>query len=164
MQTSPALCLAEVIQRETRTVVGLTTGVFDLFHLGHSRYLEACRRMCDILVVGVDDDELARTNKGSDRPYDNLATRLAHVSASEFVSQTFVKMASVELLLPTILPSKYFVSANRVLSSHRLHLLKHLSIELASIPYTTGISTTIIAKRKADERPLDNANRTRSES
>jgi len=46
----------------------LTMGVFDLLHIGHCRYLREARAKGDILVVGVDSDELTRKSKGPNRP------------------------------------------------------------------------------------------------
>ena len=48
--------------------VGLTSGSFDLIHLGHVKYLARAKALCDILVVGVDSDEKIRRRKGEDRP------------------------------------------------------------------------------------------------
>jgi D-beta-D-heptose 7-phosphate kinase/D-beta-D-heptose 1-phosphate adenosyltransferase len=46
----------------------LTSGSFDLIHLGHVRYLERAKEYADILVVGVDCDAKIRRRKGPDRP------------------------------------------------------------------------------------------------
>jgi glycerol-3-phosphate cytidylyltransferase len=45
-------------------IVGYTTGVFDMFHIGHLRILERARDNCDQLIVGVTTDELSMANKG----------------------------------------------------------------------------------------------------
>lgn len=37
--------------------VGFTTGVFDLFHVGHLNLLERCKSMCDYLIVAVCGDD-----------------------------------------------------------------------------------------------------------
>lgn len=65
------------LEEMTRTVthlkglgyaVVLTSGSFDLIHLGHVKYLELAKRQGDVLVVGVDSDAKIRRRKGEDRP------------------------------------------------------------------------------------------------
>ena len=46
----------------------LTAGTFDLFHVGHSRYLAQARKHGDLLIVGVDADDKVRKTKGPTRP------------------------------------------------------------------------------------------------
>jgi rfaE bifunctional protein nucleotidyltransferase chain/domain len=46
----------------------LTQGVFDLIHEGHAKYLEMAKSYGDVLIVGVDSDELTRIRKGEGRP------------------------------------------------------------------------------------------------
>jgi D-beta-D-heptose 7-phosphate kinase/D-beta-D-heptose 1-phosphate adenosyltransferase len=46
----------------------LTSGTFDLVHIGHARYTQEAKRHGDVLIVGVDDDIKARGRKGENRP------------------------------------------------------------------------------------------------
>jgi D-glycero-beta-D-manno-heptose 1-phosphate adenylyltransferase len=48
--------------------LALANGVFDLFHVGHLRYLEGARAEADALVVAVNSDVSTRLNKGPGRP------------------------------------------------------------------------------------------------
>lgn len=48
--------------------VVLTNGVFDLFHVGHLRYLESASSEGEVLVVAVNSDASTRAYKGPDRP------------------------------------------------------------------------------------------------
>lgn len=43
--------------------IGYTTGVFDLFHIGHLTLLRNAKALCDRLVVGVTTDELLLAEK-----------------------------------------------------------------------------------------------------
>lgn len=62
--------LAEIV-KALKTVglkIVLTQGVYDLIHEGHARYLELAKSYGDILIVGIDSDELTRQRKGKNRP------------------------------------------------------------------------------------------------
>lgn len=48
--------------------VVLTSGTFDLFHIGHAQYLEKAKSYGDILIVGVDSDAKVKARKGPHRP------------------------------------------------------------------------------------------------
>jgi D-glycero-beta-D-manno-heptose 1-phosphate adenylyltransferase len=48
--------------------LALANGVFDLFHVGHVRYLRGARAEADALVVAVNSDASTRLNKGPGRP------------------------------------------------------------------------------------------------
>jgi D-glycero-beta-D-manno-heptose 1-phosphate adenylyltransferase len=61
----PALRAAATAAGKT---IALANGVFDLFHVGHLRYLQGARAEADILVVAVNDDASTRANKGPGRP------------------------------------------------------------------------------------------------
>jgi rfaE bifunctional protein nucleotidyltransferase chain/domain len=61
----PALRSAATAAGKT---IALANGVFDLFHVGHLRYLQGARAEADVLVVAVNDDGSTRENKGPGRP------------------------------------------------------------------------------------------------
>lgn len=65
--------------------VALTNGCFDVLHVGHLRLLRAARALADLLVVAVNDDASARTNKGDGRPLVPLAERMELLSGIEGV-------------------------------------------------------------------------------
>jgi glycerol-3-phosphate cytidylyltransferase len=56
-------------------IIGYTTGVFDLFHIGHLNILKHAKGACDKLVVGVSTDELVKRykNKVPHIPYEDRA-------------------------------------------------------------------------------------------
>lgn len=48
--------------------IGLVQGSWDLFHLGHLRYILKARELCDFLIIAMDGDEKIRKRKGHSRP------------------------------------------------------------------------------------------------
>ena len=65
---------------------GLTIGVFDLFHVGHLRYLQFASRQCSHLVVAVTPDCIAEEMKGR-RPVIPQEQRMEIVLALDIVAE-----------------------------------------------------------------------------
>ena len=65
-------------------LVGYTTGVYDMFHVGHLNILRQARERCDYLIVGVTTDELVESRKGR-RPIVPLLERLEVVQNVRYV-------------------------------------------------------------------------------
>jgi D-beta-D-heptose 7-phosphate kinase / D-beta-D-heptose 1-phosphate adenosyltransferase len=70
--------------------VGLTSGCYDLLHYLHLTYFQRCRRKCEVLIVGVDSDDLVRQTKGDGRPVIPEFQRVAMVASLDLVQATFV--------------------------------------------------------------------------
>ena len=76
--------------RRAGKTVALANGIFDLFHVGHLRYLEGARALADVLVVAVNSDASTRRNKGPGRPVVPEAERAEIVAALACVDHVVV--------------------------------------------------------------------------
>ena len=65
--------------------VVLATGVYDILHPGHLKFLEKSRACGNVLIVGINDDAFAR-KKGKNRPVQNEYDRAYLISGFECVS------------------------------------------------------------------------------
>ena len=65
--------------------IGYTTGVFDMFHVGHLNLIKRAKLECDYLIVGVSTDELVWKKKKE--PIIPFVERLAIVEHIEFVDE-----------------------------------------------------------------------------
>src|SRR5438046_1926323 len=68
-------------ERARGKTIALANGIFDLLHVGHVRYLQDASREADLLVVGVNSDDSARTLKGEGRPVTGERERAELVAA-----------------------------------------------------------------------------------
>lgn len=87
--------------RRTGSTIVLANGCFDLFHVGHVRYLSGARELGDVLVVGVNSDRQVRHLKGANRPFMPEKERAEIVAAFRAVDlvTVFDEPTVTELLL-----------------------------------------------------------------
>ena len=76
--------------RRSGKTIALANGIFDLFHVGHLRYLEGAKALADVLVVAVNSDASTRRNKGPGRPVVPEAERAEIVAALACVDHVVV--------------------------------------------------------------------------
>lgn len=73
-------------------IIGYTTGVFDLFHIGHLNILRNAKSMCDYLIVGVTTDEVTLILKGK-LPIIPFEERIQIVECIKFVDKAIPKIS-----------------------------------------------------------------------
>ena len=87
---APILARAELVEklnekRNKNVKVVLANGCFDLFHVGHIRYLASAKKLGDLLIVGVNSDKQVVKLKGENRPFMPENERAEILSALSFV-------------------------------------------------------------------------------
>ena len=135
--------------------VGLTSGSYDLFHHLHLVYLKCCRRYCDLLIVGVDSDDLVRDRKGSHRPLVPEHQRVAIVSDLSCVGAAFI-LGSIEdfeqavsLLSPKLIFKNNEFKEEEVLGRDKAKVI--IIPDIVQYSSTTEIIEEIL-KRKISEK------------
>ncbi len=133
--------------------VGYTCGVFDLFHIGHLILLERCKEMCDILIVGVCEDDYVKKIKNTTPVFDvvqrvRILNALKVVDKAEVVSieETNNKMLAYEKFgFDVLFSGDDWKGSERYMKTEKQFSKLGVSIEYLS--YTQGISTSDIKKR-----------------
>lgn len=93
------------IERRNRKRIVLANGCFDLFHVGHIRYLAGAKELGECLIVGINSDEQVKLLKGENRPFMPENERAEIVSALKFVDfVTIFREPTVEELIRAIRP------------------------------------------------------------
>lgn len=83
----------------------LANGCFDLFHVGHIRYLAGAKALGGLLIVGLNSDRQVRLLKGEGRPFMPQNERAEIVAAIRFVDAvTIFDKPTVEDLIKAIRP------------------------------------------------------------
>lgn len=127
--------------------IGYTTGVFDLFHIGHLNILRRAKEMCEYLIVGVTDDALcyARKNK---YPIIPLNERMAIVEAIRYVDQVVIqsdmdKLKAIQMYHADVM----FVGSDWQGTPQWDQYEKQLEQEncrVVYLPHTDGTSSTML--------------------
>jgi glycerol-3-phosphate cytidylyltransferase len=77
----------------TKPIIGYTTGVFDLFHIGHLNILRNAKSLCDYLIVGVTTDEISLLMKGN-MPVIPFEERFSIVKSIKYVDKVVAKTST----------------------------------------------------------------------
>lgn len=132
--------------QESRQVIGYTTGVFDLFHVGHVKILERARSLCDFLIVGVTTDEACKYKNKT--PVIDFYDRCEVVKACQYVDcvvpqEDHDKLAAHDRYKFDIMfvGDDWYQSENWEVYEADL---SHRNVRVVYFPYTKKTSSTLI--------------------
>lgn len=131
-------------------VVGYTTGVFDMFHIGHLNILKKAKEQCDYLIVGVSTDEIVESYKHK-KPFIRFEERIVIVESIKYVDrvvpqESMDKISAWEKLHYDVLFHGADWKNSDMYNSIEAALAK-LGVKVVYIPHTDGISSTILEKK-----------------
>lgn len=129
--------------------IGYTTGVYDMFHIGHLNIIKAAKQQCDYLIVGVSTDEVVESYKGK-APIIKFEERVAIVEAIKYVDQvvpqtTMDKMDAYNKLKFDVL----FHGSDWKGSTMYDKIIKEFSevgVDVVFLPHTDGVSSTMLSE------------------
>jgi len=135
--------IVEQLRTEGRTIV-LTNGCFDLLHVGHIKLLAASKKMGDVLIVAIDDDESVRVLKGPGRPIISARERLRIISALDTVDYvTVFSTRKLEDLIKALRPdvlTKGSDYADKPVAARMT--VEKLGGRVVLVPVTEAVSST----------------------
>lgn len=134
--------------------IGYTTGVYDMFHIGHLNILRRAKEQCDYLIVGVSTDELVKEykNKIPTIPFEN---RVAIVEAIKYVDKVVAQVnmdkfeAWKSLKFDVIFHGDDWKGSN--LYDKVEKELKAVGVDMVFLPHTDGISSTLLTGKMGIE-------------
>ena len=130
--------------------IGYTTGVFDMFHIGHLNILKRAKEQCEYLIVGVSTDELVKEYKNK-TPIIPFEERKAIVEAIKYVDEVVAQND----MNKAVAIEKYGVNAVFVgtdwKGTEKWNAFEKqfatLGCKVEYLDYTSGISSTILRKK-----------------
>ncbi|MBQ3116184.1 MAG: adenylyltransferase/cytidyltransferase family protein [Clostridia bacterium] len=142
---------------EKKYKIGYTTGVYDMFHIGHLNILKKAKAMCEYLIVGVTTDQLS-INRKNKKPVICEQDRVEIVKAIRYVDRVELqedmdKISAVK---------KYGADAVFVGSDWKgtpawdnyEKQFAEVGCEVVYLDHTDGISSSILRK-KLNSQPID---------
>ena len=130
--------------------VGYTTGVFDMFHIGHLNILKKAKEQCDYLIVGVSTDELVQSYKKK-TPVIPYADRAEIVKAIRYVDEVVTQTtmdkydAWEQLHFDVLFHGDDWKNTSEYNEIERK--LREKGVDFVYFPYTKGTSSTMLREK-----------------
>ncbi len=130
--------------------IGYTTGVFDMFHIGHLNILKQAKELCDFLIVGVSTDENVLNYKGK-RPVIPFEERVKIVEAIKYVDKVVPQTnmdkfkAWSELHFDALFHGDDWKNSD--MYNSLIGQFKKVGVDVVFLKHTDGISSTILREK-----------------
>jgi glycerol-3-phosphate cytidylyltransferase len=139
---------------DEKMLIGYTSGVYDLFHIGHLNLLKNAKGLCDKLIVGVTSDELvAYKNK---KAVIKHAERMEIVRNIKFVDAVVPQNDMDKFKMWEQLKFDVMFVGDDWFNSEKWRALdkkfKEVGVKIIYFPYTQGTSSTLINEALKDLR------------
>ena len=137
------------MERTEKKIIGYTTGVFDMFHIGHLNILKRAKEQCDYLIVGVSTDEVVEEYKKK-TPIIKFEERIAIVEAIKYVDEvvpqtTMDKMeAWKQLKFDVMFHGSDWKGSE--MYTHIIEKFNNVGVKVIFLPHTEGVSSTLLTE------------------
>lgn len=144
---------------EKKYKIGFTSGVYDMFHVGHLNILRRAKELCDYLIVGVSTDEVVETYKHK-RPIIPFEDRVAIIEAIRYVDKvipqvTMDKMKTWEQVHFDVMFHGDEWKGTELYNKYEKEFAK-VGVSIEYLPHTEGINSSMLRdklnQRKADKK------------
>ena len=132
-----------------KQITGYTTGVYDMFHIGHLNLLRNAKSMCDKLIVGVTvDDLVSYKNKSAVIPFEE---RIEIVRNIKYVDVAIPQYDLDKVTMCKKLKADYLFVGDDWYNTEKWQQyeddLKKCGVQVIYFPYTKSISSTILRNK-----------------
>lgn len=130
--------------------IGFTSGVFDMFHVGHLNLIENAKKNCDYLIVGVNSDELMIEYKNK-KPVIGCDERMRIIAALKCVDEVIkIDTLDKEIVWRKI-PFNFLFIGDDWKGSERWNeterIMRTHGVETIYFPYTQTTNSTLLRSK-----------------
>lgn len=138
--------------------IGFTSGVYDMFHIGHLNVLKRAKELCDFLIVGVSTDEVVLKNKNKNPiiPFDQRMQIVESIKyVDKVIPQTNYNLDGKKAIVLEYKVDAIFVGSDWKGTEKWKEIEKELNeigCDVVYLPHTDGISSTDLRKKIGNQQ------------
>lgn len=134
--------------------IGYTQGTFDMFHIGHLNLLKNAKLYCDLLIVGVNADELVQNYKHK-IPVISELQRAEILQAIRYVDNVVIAHTLKKTEMHKLLHFDCIFIGDDWKGNDRWKQtendLKEVGADVMYLKYTAGVSSTMLREKEQEK-------------